>query len=467
MEFEKINAYLEEHKDEMIADIMELMRIDSAKTEALPGMPYGEGPARALEAGTALAERFGFHVTNYGNRAIAADFSEGEKGLDILAHLDVVPAGNGWSVTAPFEPLLRDGLLYGRGSSDDKGPAVAALYAMRCVKELGFPLTKNVRLILGSDEECGSSDLEYYYSVEKEAPMSFSPDADFPVVNVEKGRFTPVIRACWKPEGGLPRVCSAYAGDKINVVPDRASAVLEGISCHEVEKAAMACAEETKAVYEVSESEGKTHVLVKGLSAHASTPYNGNNALTALIVLLNRLPLAPGAAKDALAALGELFPHGSSDGEPLGIAMRDEISEDLTISLNMLRIGEEGMEASCDSRVPACATAENTAGVMGERLASRGLTLASADLLEAHCVPDEAPLIKILLNAYERVSGKKGFCQKLGGLTYVHELKNGVAFGCGELDVDNHMHGANEFVKVQLLCDSAKMFALAILDICK
>ena len=59
----------------------------------------------------------------------------------------------------------KDGKIYGRGTADDKGPAIAALYAMRAVKELGIPVKKNVRLILGTDEECGSSDIRHYYSV--------------------------------------------------------------------------------------------------------------------------------------------------------------------------------------------------------------------------------------------------------------------------------------------------------------
>ena len=98
-----------------------------------------------------------------------------------------MPAGEGWTVTEPFEPVIKDGKLYGRGTADDKGPAVAALYAMRAVKELGIPVKKNVRLILGTDEECGSSDIAVYYKQEKEAPMTFSPDAEFPVIKRGKG----------------------------------------------------------------------------------------------------------------------------------------------------------------------------------------------------------------------------------------------------------------------------------------
>lgn len=466
MEFERISAYVEEHADEMIRDIVELMRIDSAKGEELPGKPYGEGPARALEAAAALAQRYGFHTKNYGNRVITADLSEKEPCLDILAHLDVVPGGNGWSVTAPFEPLLKDGCLYGRGSSDDKGPAVAALYAMRAVKELGLPVSKNVRLILGSDEECGSSDLAYYYSVEKEAPVSFSPDADFPVVNVEKGRFTPVIAADWEEEAASPRVVSAYAGEKINVVPDRAQAVILGLSADTVKEAAQICTAETGVDFEINGEGGQVRILAKGLSSHASLPAKGRNALTALILLLNRLPLSSCSSTKALRALGELFPYGSSDGTPLGIAMRDDVSGDLTISPDMLRMDGRGLKLSCDSRIPVCANERNTADVLREKLLSRGLKLEAAEMLAAHCVPGDSPLVRRLLRAYERVSGKEGYCQTLGGLTYVHELKNGVAFGCAEPDVDNRMHGADEFVKLRVLLDSAKMFALAILDIC-
>lgn len=142
---------------------------------------------RSTGAGNRNSGKYGFAVTNYDNYAIAADFNQEEKGLDILAHLDVVPAGEGWQETDPFTPLIKEGKMFGRGTADDKGPAIAAIYAMRAVKELGYPLKKNVRLVLGSDEECGSSDLEYYYKKEVEAPCTFSPDAEFPVINIEKG----------------------------------------------------------------------------------------------------------------------------------------------------------------------------------------------------------------------------------------------------------------------------------------
>ena len=117
-----------------------------------------------------LAKEAGFSVTNYDNYVMAADLGPQPAELDILAHLDVVPVSDSWTVTQPFEPLVKDGKIYGRGTADDKGPAVAALYAMKAIKELGIPLKKGVRLILGTDEECGSSDLEYYYARKRKRP---------------------------------------------------------------------------------------------------------------------------------------------------------------------------------------------------------------------------------------------------------------------------------------------------------
>ncbi len=159
---EKIEVYMKEHTQEMIEDICELCRINSEKMPAEEDMPYGPGAAECLDAALDMAEGYGFEVQDYDGYVGCVDFDSSlPKQLDILAHLDVVPAGEGWQVTEAFEPVVKDGNLYGRGTADDKGPAVAALYAMRAVKELGIPLKKNVRLIMGTDEESGSYDIKH------------------------------------------------------------------------------------------------------------------------------------------------------------------------------------------------------------------------------------------------------------------------------------------------------------------
>ena len=264
----EIEQYIEAHKNEMIEDIFTLCRIDSQKAAYEEGMPYGKGPARALTEALSIAERYGFSIRNYENYVGAVDFSEKEKQLDILAHLDVVPAGEGWKVTEPFEPVLKDGKLYGRGTADDKGPAVAALYGMRAVKELGIPLSKNVRLILGTDEECGSSDLVHYYGIEKEAPMSFSPDAAFPVTNVEKGGLAGHFTGEFEPSAKLPRLVSLEAGIKVNVVPGKAYASVEGLERSVLDETASQVEKETGVRFELETTEAVTKITAVGTGSH-------------------------------------------------------------------------------------------------------------------------------------------------------------------------------------------------------
>lgn len=466
MNQKQIVDYLEKHEKEMLHDICELIRIPSEKGEAREGMPYGEGPARAMDAALKLAESRGFSSKNYGDRAIAIDLNDNPRQLEILAHLDVVPAGNNWTVTQPFEPLLKDGKLYGRGSADDKGPAVAALYAMMAVRDLGIPLTKNVRLVLGGDEECGSSDIAYYYQHESEAPMIFSPDAAFPVINIEKGRFGTWVKADWKESCALPRIVSAHGGVKNNVVPDTAEAVLEGVSEEEASACARRSSEQTGIKYELK-TEGETiRVIAHGSCAHASTPGDGNNAVTGLIAFLAGLPLPESESLRALRSLNTLFPHGDWSGNAAGVAMQDDISGELTLALDLFEYGKTGFKAYFDGRTPVCATNENLRDRFFARVAELGLAAEKTDVSPAHHVPADSPFLRTLLRCYEQYSGQKGECLAIGGGTYCHHLKNGVGFGCSMPGTDNRMHGADEFAVVKELLISAEIFAQVIIDLC-
>lgn len=235
---EKIDAYIDSKKDEMLEDLKTLVRINSQRGRAEEGKPFGDGPAKVIAAAEGLMKQYGLQTTNYDNYVVTGDFGTQEKALDILAHLDVVPVTEDWTVTEPFQPKVVDGRIYGRGTADDKGPAIAALYALRAIRELGLPMKKSVRLILGSDEECGSGDLEYYYAKEQEAPYTFTPDADFPLINIEKGSFKGEFSADFPVEDAKAYVVSFTSGDKVNVVPARAELVVAGVEAAVVEEAA-------------------------------------------------------------------------------------------------------------------------------------------------------------------------------------------------------------------------------------
>ncbi len=461
----QLNDYFAAHRQEMVDDICRLVRIDSVKGEPRPGMPFGAGPAAALEEALAMARDMGFAVKNWDGYVGTVDFGPGERQLDMLAHLDVVPVGDDWTVTAPFVPVEKDGMLYGRGTADDKGPAVAALYAMRAVKDLGIPLQKSVRLILGTDEESGSADIAHYYQREAEAPMTFSPDADFPVINIEKGRAHGEFTAKWEASEALPRLVSFHAGTRANVVPGLAEAVVTGVSAEIIHSAAQLVTAETGITFDLTEHATETKITAHGESAHGSLPADGNNALTGLLTLLCRLPLARDGAMERIHGLNELFPHGDWRGIAAGVDRHDDLSGDTTLACTVLHLEGCELTGEFDGRTAIGANQENTCDVLIAAMEARGMELVCRHRPEHH-VPADAPIVTELLKCYEQYTGRKGEPLAIGGGTYVHNLKNGVAFGCAMPGVDNHLHGADEFAIVDDLILSAQMFAQAIVDLC-
>ena len=217
----------------------------------------------------------------------------------------------GWD-TDPYTATEKDdGCLYGRGTDDDKGPVVIALYAMRCLKELGVELSHGCRLIMGTDEESGSGDLPYFYKDNAPAPNTVTPDTGFPVYNTEKGRWAPDLSAGWAKSGALPRVAALNGGFRVNVIPGDATALVLGLDAD----TALWAAHEAAGKYGVDllcEPAGDgVRLSVHGTQGHAAYPDGANNALTALLGIVAALPLSPDApANAAVRALADLFPTG-------------------------------------------------------------------------------------------------------------------------------------------------------------
>lgn len=464
---DQINAYFDDpaRRQQLVEAISRLVRIRSVREEAQPGMPFGPGPAAALAEGLKLAEELGFSVKNYDNYVGAVDFNDQETKLHILCHLDVVGEGTGWTVTEPYEPIEVDGMLYGRGTDDDKGPVAAVLLAMQAVRDLGVPLKKNVRLLLGTDEESGSEDIAYYYSKEPYAPCTFSPDGEFPVINLEKGSYKPVFTKTWAAESATPRVKELHGGFRINVLPPEAECVVAGLSAEAAQPYCDKAAAETGVTYVLTERGDDLHILCKGKGAHASTPEEGVNAITGLIHLLCALPLAKVGSTAALHALNALFPHGDCAGKALGIAQADEMSGPLTLAFSLLELNDTGLSGQFDSRVPVCANEENCKAAAEAAFAKFGFT-AEGGMQAPHYTPADTPLVSTLLKCYEQYSGQKGECLAIGGGTYVHDIPGGVAFGCAMPGFNGNMHGADEHTCIADQLTAAKIFAQAIIDLC-
>ncbi len=313
-----IRAYFDARQEELIQAVCRLVRIDSTLGPAAPGQPFGPGPAAALDELVALATEWGLTAQNLEGYVGAVDLNDRETELHILGHLDVVDPGEGWTVTSAFEPKLVDGLLYGRGTDDDKGPVLAALMAMRAVKDLGFSLKKNVRLIAGTDEETGFRDIHWYYDRHPYAPHTISPDADFPIINIEKGHYQPTFRAAWPQEAALPRVSSFTGGPRLNMVPPKAQATVLGLTAEQVNAAIAALGMEAAISYTVAPAEGGVRIQAKRPERPRLHPRRGPQrpdrpADSAGGPAPGGLPLHPGHSKPG-PALPPRGPHRPGSG---------------------------------------------------------------------------------------------------------------------------------------------------------
>ena len=494
---EQIDKWVDDHTEQMLEDLKTLIRIPSVTGEPKSGMPYGEMPAKAVRAMQDMMERYGFRTTNYENYCVAGDLdAAGEKALDILSHLDVVPVSDNWKKTKPFEPLVDGDRIYGRGTSDDKGPSIAALYALRCVRELGLELKRGVRLLCGSDEECGSKDLDYYYSREKEALYTISPDADYPLINIEKGR---LMKSFWasgnldrrtlpggEPYGGSSsdnagtdgaprrgaRIRRISVGKAVNIVPGDGVLAITGIPDEVLRQAAGETEKATGGEFTWSAKGDETIIEAKGRVAHGSTPAIGINSATMILELVSRLGIDDDPGAKMLLSLRNLWPHGDVHGKALGIDCSDEEAGELTMSLNILKyeVSEDDLSFSIsgtfDCRASLCCDDSNLTQKVRARLEEAGFEMEDGQMIPAHYVSADSELVKKLLESYELYFGRKGEPLSTGGGTYVHNLKGGVAFGCAVPEVDNRMHGDDEFMEISMLVRSAKIIADAIMRLC-
>jgi len=320
---------------------------------------------------------------------------------------------------------------------------------------------------LGTDEESGFSDIEYYYTKENEAPMTFAPDLCFPVVNVEKGPAGIDFEAEYDACEELPRLVSLEGGVKGNVVPGKAYAIVEGMDYTVMENAVGTVELET-GIHFLLETAGvgQIRITAVGTGCHASHCEDGNNALTGLLPLLDRLPFASCRQIMLLHELAVLMPHGDVTGTNLGVAMKDEVSGHLSLAFTMLSVKQDKLSGHLDLRRPLCANEVNCMNVARSNMEAAGLRWTNVTEKLPHHVPKDAPFVKTLLRIYEDVTGRQGECLSRGGYTYVHGMKNGVAFGASMPETDNQMHGPDEFAVLEELVMSAKIFAQVIVDLC-
>lgn len=460
MNLEKLDARVSALKDELIADLKRWIAVPSVLGEPAPGAPFGVETRKMLDLALADAQRYGFATRNFDGYAGDISLGSGAETLGMLCHLDIVPVADDWTHD-PWGGEIENGRLYGRGAIDDKGPALCALYAMRAVRDCGIPLKDGVRLILGCDEETGMQDMRYYASKEKMPDYGFSPDADFPVINIEKGGLN-LLLSKYIPEDGESeiQILSLFAGVRPNVVPGSAKAVLKVRDERAFSEKVNAIAKKRDFRLNV-EHDGENVVLTAtGVSVHASFPQLGKNAAGMLLIALSDLN-AGGAVRAAVSALAEKVGLDYT-GAGLGIKQSDELSGALTCNLGILRFDGRYLSAELDIRYPLCADEKEMLGAAAMAVSEDGLAVARLGGHTPLHVPAEHKIVKGLIDVYQEVTGLPGYAFAIGGGTYSRMMPNTVAFGVnfpGDVDV---CHMPDECIDIEKMMLSVKIFAHAI-----
>lgn len=397
---------------DIVKDLKTIICIPSVQGKAVEGAPFGKDVAKALEFTLSLAKDMGFETINYDNYIGEVDFGGGEEEIGILCHLDVVPAGDlsKWKYP-PFSATEENGRIYGRGTTDDKGPAIVCLHAMKALKGEGFVPSKKIRLILGCNEETGWKCIEHFNKVARMPEVGFSPDANYPVIYAEKG-IMPLKFTFKKPE----KLANIAGGERVNVVCDRCE-VKVNCDFPDYEKYGL-------------KKEGESFVAY-GKSAHGSTPALGDNAILKVITALEKI-----------GAIDERIKRYLFDDE-LGLKNLSDHSGSLTLSPDIVSCDDKNVYVSVDVRYPVTQKGEDIVKAFEKVLPVEVLS---------HQLPLSADkdgfLVKTLLGVYEEVTGQKSEPIAIGGGTYARALKCGVAFG-PETDEDFAIHQPDEYTSIE------------------
>lgn len=455
--------YIDAIRDDLIKSTQETIRIKSVEETGLPGMPFGKGNHEALSHFLELGESMGFKSLNLDGYAGHLEMGDGEQTVGILAHLDVVPEGDGWTYP-PYGGEIHENKLYGRGTTDDKGPAMAALYAMKAIKDSGISLKRKVRLILGLNEESGWRCMEHYFSKIEHPDMAFTPDAEFPVIHGEKG----IIVFSLKYKLHQSEDCEVFlkeikGGAAPNMVPDSAKAILS-VKDRDLFKTSFDKIVAEKNLPITLDSSGDDIVIyAKGISAHGSTPEKGENAITYLMNFLGTV-YSGGCSMCSFIRLYNERLANKHYGEGIGCGLEDDVSGKLNLNVGMIELKANEIILTINVRYPIKSTSQEVYAGIRDNIKDTPIQLVEgkSDSKPLY-VPVDNFLVKTLMKVYQEHTGDMETKPiTIGGGTYARATKNAVAFGPmfpGQPDI---AHQKDEFIAIKHLVDIAEIYSKAI-----
>ena len=453
-----LNTMVMSKKDRLLACLQQNLQIPSVEGPAEEGAPYGIHCRRSLDHVLETARAMGFKTCDVDGHVGWCEYGEGQEMVAVLGHLDVVPAGDGWSFD-PWGGEIRDDRIFGRGTMDDKGPSIAALFALEAIRDLDLPLKRRIRLIFGCNEETGATDVHYYLEHGGEIPvMGFTPDAEYPIINGEKGIINAYCSRSFTQSGNL-KLISFQGGTASNVVPNYAKAEL---ACSRELAETIAAKNFEKVTFTLTE----TGVLAEasGENAHGSTPWLGENAIGRLILALKELPFE-GELADIIAFLAEKLGMDTI-GKAAGIHLHDDISGDLSFNWGVMNATADNLDLVVNYRYPVTCEFDDCAPAFQALMEQNGFTVRQAHKEKLY-IPADSDLVKTLLKVYKDQTGIDGKPVSIGGGTYAKCLPNILAFGPIFPGDEVREHKPDEFMEIPKLMKNAQIIAAAMYEMAK
>lgn len=418
----RLEAWIDEHFDELVEDVKRLVRIPSVATYDEEGYPFGEGCKRALDETLAMGRGYGFETQNFEDMCGCMTLRPGKAPDDEISfwgHLDVVPPGDGWLLTSPYEPVEREGYLIGRGADDNKGPTLAVMYLLRAFEELGIPTRHGLRLFVGCDEEHGMKDVQYYAANYPPQKLTMIADCGFPACYGEKG----IIEANIVSKQPMANLTGLKAGMASNVVPDKAAVRLKGENKAEI----------SQEWAELSCENGETCIQGRGLSKHSAFPEGAVNAIHEAMDAALKTGLLSGNDAQVIEFMKRV--NDDFEGTALGVNGSDEASGRTTCVGTMAWLKEDGC-AVLHLNIRYCITADSSQLIANMEAAceANGCVLSLVRDSKPNYFPRENPVVDALTNVYQEMTGKDRGPYVMGGGTYARKLQNALGFGMGGLE---------------------------------
>lgn len=448
----EVKSMVEKYREELLSRLGKLVSINSEQGTSQVDAPFGEGPKKALEVALEMLQEDGLRTKNLDNYIGYGEMGEGDQMIAIVGHLDVVPARkeDGWN-TDPYTMVEKDGIVYGRGVSDDKGGVVASMIALKVIQDMGIQVNKRIRLIMGTNEETGSQCLKYYVDHDEQPDYGFTPDGDFPCINGEKG----IMSAHYVSKS--TRIHDIDGGTAGNIVCNKCYVVVD--KCSFSKKKLEDYFNNNNIEYEIIDVEDGVKIVAYGVAAHASTPTLGVNAISYLLT-----GLKDAGYQDPFVDFycNKIGLH--TDGEGLGLNLKDDYS-DLTLNCGYIHMKDGVISGNIDVRFPITMSGKQIVKACSPYLEDDGGQVIIDHTVEPLYYPLDSPLVESLTEAYREVTGDTREPLVIGGGTYAKGIHNTVAFGCAFPEKDYKIHNANEWCPIEDLLKQAEVYVAGILKL--